>query len=276
MLSMLARRAVSSSHSLSVRGLPRSGEGDPSWIVLPSHLTLFGMHGQPAAAAGRHTTHRAVDERLALPLLRRSRPPLTLYERAALSVVGVAVAGFAVHGVINEVPGTLDYVLTVSGLVTLVFTLRTKALPAPVAFAAAASAVVHLAGGLVQVGDDVLYNTSPGLELLRYDHFGHALGIFVGALLVWEVFVQDAFVVTGRGSLVAVTVLAALGLGAVNEAVEFVSTLAHGGSHIGGYTNTGWDLVTNTLAGLLAGLVIHGRRRHARQVDADHAPTAVA
>lgn len=178
----------------------------------------------------------------------------------------MAVAGFAVHGVINGVPGTLEYVVTVSVLVTLLFTLRTRAVPAPVALAAAASAVVHLAGGLVHVGDDVLYNTSPGTELLRYDHFGHALGIFVGARLVWELLVRDAFAVTGRGSLVAVTVLAALGLGAVNEAVEFVATLTHGSSHVGGYTNTGWDLVTNTFAGLLAGLVIDRRRR---RIDPD-------
>jgi hypothetical protein len=194
-----------------------------------------------------------------------------------LAIVGVALVGFAVHGVINEMPGTLEYVLTVSGLVTLLFTLRTKVLPAPIAFAAAASAVVHLAGGLVQVGDDVLYNTSPGPELLRYDHFGHALGVFVGALLVWEVLVRDVFAITGRGSLVAVTTLAALGLGAVNEAVEFVATLTHGGSHVGGYTNTGWDLVTNTFAGLLAGVVIHRRRRHIdRQVDSDQLSAAMA
>jgi hypothetical protein len=194
-----------------------------------------------------------------------------------LSVVGVAVVGFALHGFINEVRGTLEYVLTVSGLVLLVSMLRTKALPAPIAFAAGASAVVHLAGGLVRVGDDVLYNSSPGPELLRYDHFGHALGILVGALLVWEVFLRDAFAVTGRGPLVAVAVLAALGLGALNEAVEFVATLAHGGHHVGGYTNTGWDLVTNTLAGLLAGLAIERRRRHADpRLDADHASTGVA
>jgi hypothetical protein len=193
-----------------------------------------------------------------------------------LSVVGLAVAGFAVHGVVDDVPGTLDYVLTVAGLVTLLVTLRTKPLPAPLACAAAVSAVVHLAGGLVRVGDDVLYNASPGLELLRYDHVGHAVGIFVGALLLWEVLVRDAFVVSGRGSLVAVTTLAALGLGAVNEAVEFVASLGHGGSHIGGYTNTGWDLVTNTCAGVLAGVVLHRRRPHAdRPADADHRPTAV-
>jgi hypothetical protein len=78
---------------------------------------------------------------------------------------------------------------------------------------------------------------------------------------VWEVLVRDAFAVSGRRSLVAVTMLAALGLGALNEVVEFVATLAQGESHVGGYTNTGWDLVTNTFAGLLAAVVIHRRRR---------------
>lgn len=223
----------------------------------------------------------AVAGPLPIPLARRRRPPLAPCERRALSIVGVAVAGFATHGVVNDVSGTLEYILTVSALVTLVFRLRTRVLPAPIAFAAAASAVVHLAGGLVRVGDAVLYSTSPGPELLRYDHFGHALGIFVGALLVWEVLVRDAFVVTGRGSLVTVTTLAALGLGAVNEAIEFVATLLHGGTHVGGYTNTGWDLVTNTVAGLLAGFVIHRRRPHVDdrvddRVDRDRLPTESA
>jgi hypothetical protein len=191
----------------------------------------------------------------------RSRPPLAPHERAASAIVGVATLGFATHGLVHHVPGTLEYIVTVSGLMLLVHRFRTRPLTAPTAFAAAASVVVHLAGGLVQVGDDVLYNTSPGTDLLRYDHFGHALGIFVGARLLWELLVLDAFAVTGRGSLVAVTTLAALGLGAVNEAVEFVATLAHGTSNAGGYANTGWDLVTNTFAGVLAGLAIGRRNR---------------
>ena len=70
---------------------------------------------------------------------------------------------------------------------------------------------------------------------------------------------------------------ARLSFAETSEIDEFVATLAHGGSHAGGYRNTGWDLVTNTLAGLLAAVVIHRRRRHAdRQVDADRASTAVA
>src|SRR5215472_1767144 len=41
--------------------------------------------------------------------------------------------------------------------------------------------------------------------------------------------------------LVLLAVGAALGLGALNEVVEFLAILAHHGAHAGGYWNTGWD-----------------------------------
>jgi hypothetical protein len=210
----------------------------------------------PPAPAGRRTGGM----RSAPTSRRRPRPPLAPHERTALSVAAVALAGFVVHGLVHDVRGTVEYAVTVLALATLLYQLRARALPPPVAYAAAASATVHLAGGLIRVGDGVLYNATPGPELLRYDHVGHFLGIFVGALLVWELLVRDVFAVTRRSSLVALTALAALGLGAVNETVEYVTTLVHSGSQVGGYTNTGWDLVANLLAGMAAGVVIHRRR----------------
>jgi hypothetical protein len=199
---------------------------------------------------------------------RRRRPPLAAHERTALSATGVVLAGFVLHGVVDDVRGTAEYAVTVMVLAALLYLVRPRVVPAPVAYAAAASATVHLAGGLIRVGDGVLYNATPGPELLRYDHVGHSLGIFVGALLVWELLVREAFAVTRRSSLVVLTTLAALGLGAVNETVEYVATLVHSGSQVGGYTNTGWDLVANLLAGAAAGVVIH-RRRHDPPAEMD-------
>jgi len=59
-----------------------------------------------------------------------------------------------------------------------------------------------------------------------------------------------------RRELVILAVGAALGLGALNEVVEFLATLAHHGAHVGGYRNTGWDLVCNVIGAGAAGLVI--------------------
>jgi hypothetical protein len=56
---------------------------------------------------------------------------------------------------------------------------------------------------------------------------------------------------------------AALGLGALNEMVEFLATLAHHGAHAGGYWNTGWDLVCNFIGAGAAGLVIARSRASA-------------
>src|SRR5258707_11201948 len=59
-----------------------------------------------------------------------------------------------------------------------------------------------------------------------------------------------------RRELVILAVGAALGLGALNEMVEFLATLAHHGSHAGGDLNTGWGLVCNFTRAAAAGLVI--------------------
>lgn len=222
-----------------------------------------------ASARAWSAVGRCWDSRTGTPLpghgsgpfvARERRPPLTRPELAALRVVAVALVGFGVHGVVASVPGTLEYLLAVSVLAVVVIAFRRRALRGSLAAAMALLAIVHLAGGLIRVGDGVLYNASPGMDVFRYDHFAHALGIFLGTQLVWELLVQGAANASGRRRLVVVSALAGLGLGALNETIEFLATLGHGGGHVGGYRNTGWDLVTNLVAGVAAGMVLHRRR----------------
>lgn len=52
-----------------------------------------------------------------------------------------------------------------------------------------------------------------------------------------------------------------LGIGAINEMIEFGATVAHAGTHVGGYDNTGWDLVSNTLGALAAATALEVTRR---------------
>ena len=59
----------------------------------------------------------------------------------------------------------------------------------------------------------------------------------------------------GKGALLLV-VLGGLGLGALNETIEFLTTTAHAGAHVGGYENTGWDLVSNVAGALMAAVAI--------------------
>ena len=177
-------------------------------------------------------------------------------EVAALATVAASAVGFAVYGVATSAPSTAAYVLTVLGVGALLLALRRTAVPSGLALALAFLAVAHLAGGLVRIGDGVLYNASPGSAVLRYDHLVHASGVFLGTLVVWTLFAPLGLDARGRRAALAVWVLSGLGMGAANETIEFLATLAHRGTHIGGYTNTGWDLVSNVIGAAAAALVI--------------------
>ncbi|HVM02557.1 MAG TPA: hypothetical protein VM263_07785 [Acidimicrobiales bacterium] len=180
-------------------------------------------------------------------------------ERRALALAASATVGFGAYGAATGAPSTAAYLVAVSALAATLLSLRRRPLPSPLAYGLAALAAAHLAGGLVGVGDGVLYNASYRTAVLQYDHLVHSSAVFVGTLTVWTVLSGRR----GGGATVAVWVLAGLGLGALNEMVEFLATLAHGGSAVGGYRNTGWDLVSNVVGAGAAGAVLARRGRAA-------------
>jgi hypothetical protein len=184
--------------------------------------------------------------------------PLTTHEAAALAAAGVATIGFGTYGVATAAPSTLAYVFTVSAVAVGVVWLRRRALPRSLAIGLAALATAHLAGGLVRVGDGVLYNASAGSPVLQYDHVVHASGVCLGTLAAWWLLLAELR--APRATLVLIAALAGLGMGAINETVEFVTTTVHDGSHVGGYENTGWDLISNVVGTALASVVIVRRR----------------
>ena len=107
---------------------------------------------------------------------------------------------------------------------------------------------LHLAGGLLPWGGSVLYDAWIVDSVLRYDQAVHALGSMVATWASWQLL--GAYLDLGRTPARAQALIACLGgmgKGAINEVVEFVM----GGPHVGGYANTGWDLVFD-LAGCVA------------------------
>jgi hypothetical protein len=53
-----------------------------------------------------------------------------------------------------------------------------------------------------------------------------------------------------------------MGFGALNEVIEFIAVLTLPNTNVGGYENTGWDLVANLVGTIIAALVIRlGARR---------------
>ncbi len=130
---------------------------------------------------------------------------------------------------------------------------------------------LHLAGGLVPIppaiaesgeGNNlVLYNMRLLPWLPKYDQVVHAYGFGISALAAHEALQAHL------GRKIAVTLpiaallfLVACGLGAVNELMEFAAVKAIPQTNVGGYFNTGWDLVSNALGAVIAILFLKARR----------------
>ena len=108
---------------------------------------------------------------------------------------------------------------------------------------------LHMAGGMVPIGDGrMLYNLWL-LPFVRFDHVVHSIGFGFAGLAF-----SDAL-----GPKASLALMGGLGFGALNEMVEFLITRIVPNTNIGGFENTGWDLVANTVGAVLAALWVRFR-----------------
>jgi hypothetical protein len=189
--------------------------------------------------------------------------PLTRAERVAIGIIGAACACFVVYGVVTGADGTVTYVGSVVLIGGLIGWVRTDPIPGALVIALAIDATAHMAGGLVAVGDDVLYNGSIGpfahglhTHVLQYDHLVHAAGAMLATLTLWVLLVRPLANNVRAGPMITLCVLGALGIGAINETIEYLATISHQAAHVGGYDNIGWDLISNTVGALLGAVII--------------------
>ena len=123
--------------------------------------------------------------------------------------------------------------------------------------------LLHMAGGLVPIGDTVLYGwmivpLSETLPILRADQVIHFFGFFAATLALHDVLQSKKWKFGVAYGIVLVA--AGMGLGALNEVVEFIITLVVPNNGVGGYLNTGLDLVFNFLGALFALLIVKYKR----------------
>jgi hypothetical protein len=125
-----------------------------------------------------------------------------------------------------------------------------------------------MAGGLITVPagwpthgpNQVLYSLWLIPDRLKYDQVVHAYGFGVTTWICW---LGLQATLSGAGVDTAPTVgrlvlawAAGQGFGALNEVIEFAATLLVPETNVGGYLNTGWDLVSNLVGATLAVLII--------------------
>ncbi len=115
----------------------------------------------------------------------------------------------------------------------------------------------HLCGGIIELdgGDRIFYNVVVS-RWFHVDNVVHFIGFGTAGLACWHALRVRwlAGVEVGPVATVVFVALLGCGVGAVNEVLEFGYTLAVADSQVGGYQNTGRDLVANLLGGLTAGV----------------------
>jgi uncharacterized membrane protein YjdF len=122
---------------------------------------------------------------------------------------------------------------------------------------------LHMAGGLVPASDDrVLYNVWL-LPFVRFDQLVHAVGFGFAGLAFRET-LRDAWSAEASGA--ALVFMGGLGIGGLNEMIEFLISQVVADTNIGGFENTGWDLVANAVGASVAALWVRHRHRLGRTV----------
>ncbi|OGJ56798.1 hypothetical protein A2635_04385 [Candidatus Peribacteria bacterium RIFCSPHIGHO2_01_FULL_51_9] len=119
---------------------------------------------------------------------------------------------------------------------------------------------LHMLGGLAPIPQSwpidgekyVFYSWWLIPNLLKYDHIVHGYGFGIATWVCWQTLrpaLRNYYPTTG---IILLCAIAGMGLGTVNEIIEFFATLLITDTNVGGYENTGWDLVANAVGSLVA------------------------
>ena len=131
--------------------------------------------------------------------------------------------------------------------------------------------LLHMAGGLCPLPTGWPYNGNQAVlyswwlipNLLKYDQIVHAYGFGITTWLCWHILRNalrqpDGSPVPPTFGMLTLCAAGGMGFGALNEVIEFIAVLTIPNTNVGGYENTGWDLVANLVGSTLAAIVIRG------------------
>ena len=119
--------------------------------------------------------------------------------------------------------------------------------------------LLHMSGGGLVINGDVLYNLQiihffniGDTYILKFDQFVHVFGFFITSLVAFHLLKGQIKVKPNWTLIYIASALISMGLGVVNEVVEFIATVSIKQVNVGGYYNTALDLISNAVGAFLA------------------------
>ncbi|MGC6565880.1 MAG: DUF2238 domain-containing protein [Akkermansiaceae bacterium] len=167
-------------------------------------------------------------------------------------------AYMVISGIYAQMTGNKEFVfylvvlVIMAGLILLVH--RRVQFPLVLLTCLSIWGLLHMMGGMIVVPgkSEVLYNFWIVPDLVRYDQLIHAYGFGIATWACWVCLINIQSDVRPTAGSLSLVLLAGLGLGAVNETVEFFAVLILPETNVGDYTNPGWNLVFNLIGALIA------------------------
>ncbi len=183
------------------------------------------------------------------------------------------VAGFTTYYLASANYEFLWYVaVLVFFFVLLVVTLPASRFSTTILWGLSLWGLMHMAGGSIPVGDGVLYGVQlvdiahdGEFTLIKYDQLVHAFGFGVATMVAHHLLAPRWKEGASKALLYTLAVCIGMGLGAVNEIVEFLAVLSFPETGVGGYFNTSLDLVFNTIGAVSAVIVLAFQERKKRR-----------
>ena len=119
--------------------------------------------------------------------------------------------------------------------------------------------LLHMSGGGLIVNGDVLYNLEifhladiGDTSIIKFDQIVHVFGFLITALVAFHLLKRQTKGKPNWTSVYIFSALISMGLGGINEIVEFIATISIENVNVGGYYNTSLDLIANMIGAFLA------------------------
>ena len=193
--------------------------------------------------------------------------------------LGLFTAAYMVAAVAGSMmQGNTEFIFYIVVMVVLISVMtlvhKSVGLTTGLLWALSVWGLAHMAGGLIRLPAGWPYNgENPVLyswwiipQKLKYDQIVHAYGFGITTWLCWHTLRSSMRKSCGielkpTFGLMVLMAAAGIGFGALNEIVEFIAVLTIPNTNVGGYENTGWDLVANLCGATIAAVVIRLKSR---------------
>ena len=139
-----------------------------------------------------------------------------------------------------------------------------------VLFASSLWGLLHMLGGGLYIKGTRLYNyilfdiysgEIPGMQILKYDQFMHFYTYIVITFILFYIIKNYLKKDVNWLVIFSILILASVGVGAINEIIEFIPVVFFDNTGVGGYHNTLLDIIFNTLGAIVGVIWLNWKRK---------------